>query len=129
MKKVLKWITILLAALNFGFMTYDGSRALIVGDYVRPETGEYAGKLGPWSEVAIAIGIDPESTQMKWTFLIWGGLGLIIMVSYAMGIRGAKRALIAINILSLWYLVIGTVSSIIQLILLAIMGSKKKETI
>jgi hypothetical protein len=41
------WIVAALAALNGGWMTFDGARALIVGDYVTPSSGEYAGQLGP----------------------------------------------------------------------------------
>lgn len=123
--KFLKWIVIILATLNFGFMTYDGSRALIVGDYVRPETGEYAGQLGPWSYVVSAIGINPESDLMKSIFLLWGTVGLVLMVSYAMGIRKSANALLLFNIASLWYLVAGTISSIIQVILLLIIRSRK----
>lgn len=117
---ILKWIIILLATLNFGFMCYDGSRALIVGDYVRPESGEYVGQLGPWHHVAEAVSIDPESNLMKSIFLIWGGLGLIVTVSFAMNVRNAGRALVIMNVASLWYLVVGTASSVIQLILYGI---------
>jgi len=46
-------------------MAFDGTRALIVGDYIRPQTGEYAGQLGPWAKLVRKIGIAPESTFMK----------------------------------------------------------------
>lgn len=72
--KYIKWLVIILATLNFGYMTYDGSRALIVGDYVRPTSGEYTGQLGPWAEIVAQTGIDPEGNFMKSLFLIWGGL-------------------------------------------------------
>ena len=123
--KFLKWIVVILATLNFGFMTYDGSRALIVGDYVRPQTGEYAGQLGPWSYVVSSVGVNPESTLMKSIFLLWGTVGLVLMVSYAMGIRKSANALLLFNVASLWYLVAGTISSIIQVILLLIIRSRK----
>lgn len=106
-------------------MCYDGSRALIVGDYVRPESGEYAGQLGPWKHVAEALSIDPESNLMKSVFLIWGGLGLIVTVSFAMNVRNAGKALVMMNIVSLWYLVVGTTSSIIQLILYGIYSRRR----
>lgn len=124
--KYLKWIVILLATLNFGYMCYDGSRALIQGDYLRPESGEYAGELGPWANVVSAIGIEPESTFMKAIFLVWGGAGLILMVCYAMEIRKAGNALLVFNIASLWCLVAGTLSSVIQVILLLIMRYKNR---
>ena len=111
MLKTLRWIIIILAVLNFGFMTVDGSRALIVGDYFRPETGEYAGQLGPWTTIVSAIGINPESGLMKGIFIAWGGLGLILTVSFAMRVRRADRALLFFNLASFWYLVVGTLSS------------------
>ncbi len=57
---ILKWTIILLAVLNFGYMLFDGSGALIKGDYIRPTRGEYAGQLGPWSKLVKAIGIKPR---------------------------------------------------------------------
>lgn len=108
-------------------MCYDGSRALIVGDYVRPESGEYAGQLGPWKHVAEAVSIDPESNLMKSVFLIWGGLGLIVTVSFAMNVRKAGRALAVMNIASLWYLVLGTASCIVQLILYGIYSRRSSS--
>jgi hypothetical protein len=37
---ILRWTVILPAFLNAGYMAVDGSRALIWGDYFRPETGK-----------------------------------------------------------------------------------------
>lgn len=119
--KYLKWIIIILATLNFGYMCYDGSRALIVGDYYRPESGEYAGQLGPWAQVVTTIGIQPESTLIKSILVVWGGVGLIMMVCYAMEVRKSERALLVFNVASLWYLVAGTLSSAMQVILLLIL--------
>lgn len=121
LKKYLKWIIIILATLNFGYMCYDGSRALMIGDYVRPENGEYAGQLGAWAQVVSAVGINPESTLMKSVFIAWGGVGLIMMVCYAMEVRKSERSLLVFNIASLWYLVAGTLSSAVQVILLLIL--------
>lgn len=123
--RIFKWIVIILATLNFGYMTYDGSRALIVGDYLRPQTGEYAGLLGPWVNVVQAIGIQPESDLMKYIFLLWGTLGLIVTVSYAMKVTQASKALLLLNVLSLWYLFAGTISSILQIILLLLLNRRK----
>src|SRR5688572_29688412 len=106
-------------------MCYDGSRALMVGDYVRPQSGEYAGQLGPWKQAVEAVGIEPESTTMKTIFLLWGSLGLVLMVCYAMEVRGIEKVLLVFNIASLWYLVVGTISAAIQVILLLILRYKR----
>jgi len=117
---VIKWIIILLAIMNFGFMAFDGSRALIKGDYIRPRTGAHAGQLGLWSKLVKGMGIHPESTAMKSVFLVWGLAGLLITVFYIFDASWARNGMIAINILSLWYLVPGTVSSVLQIILILI---------
>lgn len=48
MTNTLKWILIGFAVMNYGFMIYDGTRALVTGDYTRPKSGQYAGQLGTW---------------------------------------------------------------------------------
>ncbi len=116
---ILKWAVVFLAVLNFGFMTYDGSRASIKGDFIRPGSGEYAGQLGPWSTLAQRVGIDPESALMKTIFVCWGLLGLALTICYALGLGWAWKGLLILNILSLWYLWAGTASSILQIILIS----------
>jgi hypothetical protein len=120
---IIKWVVVFLAAMNFGYMTFDGSRALIKGDYIRPRSGTYARQLGPWSKIVARIGINPESTTMKVVFLIWGLTGLFITVCFILKMSWAANGLVVINILSLWYLVPGTISSAIQIVLLLIKRS------
>ena len=120
---IIKWVVILLAVLNFGFMAFDGGRALVKGDYIRPRSGTYSGKLGLWSKLVVKIGIDPESTTMKTIFLSWGIIGLVITFCFVLNMHWASKALIAMNVLSLWYLVPGTISSTLQVALLLIRKS------
>ncbi len=42
------WMIFFLVILTASYMLVDGTRALIVGDYITPSTGEYAGQLEPW---------------------------------------------------------------------------------
>ncbi len=122
----MKWIITLLAVMQFGFMAFDGMRALTLGDYIRPQTGSHAGQLGPWHRVAIAAGIDPEGTPMKGIFVFLGAAGLVAAAAYAAGRKRGRRALMILNVLSLWYLVIGTVTAVAQLILLAAKKEKSR---
>lgn len=117
---IIKWIIILMATLNFGFMVFDGSRALATGDYIRPRSGQHAGQLGPWAQVVEKVGINPESTPMKVIFVIWGIVGLYITVGFIQDKPWAWKAMLAVNIASLWYAMIGTFSSVIQIALLVI---------
>jgi hypothetical protein len=117
---IIKWVVVVLAVMNFGYMAFDGGRALVKGDYIRPGSGAYAGQLGPWSKLVEKVGINPESTTMKIIFLTWGLTGLILTVCFILKIPWSTNALIAINIMSLWYLVPGSISSSLQIILLVI---------
>lgn len=112
------WIVVTLTALNAGWMVFDGGRALLVGDYVTPKTGEYAGQLGPWSKLVESVGIEPRSTLMKSVFVGYGLVMLVIAVSFAMRVPGAWWALLAGAVLGLWYLPFGTAANIIVLVLL-----------
>jgi hypothetical protein len=114
----MKWIVIIAAVLNYGFMFFDGSKGLIAGDYVRPATGEYAGQLGPWSELVEATGMDPESASMKTLFVIWGIAGLFVTGCFIKDLPWSRKGMMLISISSLWYLVPGTVLSLLQLAML-----------
>jgi hypothetical protein len=118
---IIKWIIVAMSLLNAGYMTFDGTKALVTGDYIRPKTGEYAGQLGPWTRVATAVGIDPMSTLMKSIFIIYGIVGLAITIAFAMGYSWAWSAMLIYNICALWNLFFGTASSVIQTVLLIAM--------
>lgn len=121
----MKWVVIILAMLNFGFMAFDGGRALVKGDYIRPASGAHAGQLGPWSKLAEKAGINPESGAMKTISLLWGISGIIITLCYAFSIEWSWKTILIFNILSLWYLFAGTISSLIQIVLLIIIRMMK----
>jgi hypothetical protein len=116
----LRWIAIMLALVEAGWMTFDGARAFVVGDYVTPKTGEYAGQLGPWTKLVAAAGIEPRSSLMKAIFVVYGIAWLVIIVCYALGYRWAWWAMLFAAVGSLWYLWIGTVASLTIIVLLLI---------
>jgi len=39
----MRWIIIVLAITLAGWLAFDGTHALVTGDYVTPRTGQYAG--------------------------------------------------------------------------------------
>ena len=125
MRLPIKWLIVLLASLNFGFMAFDGIRAFTTGDYIRPESGEYAGQLGPWSEVVDWVGIDPESGLMKSIFVLWGLSGLFLTMAFVLNYKWAKNGLLIVSAASLWYLMPGTILSALQIILLLIFKKLK----
>ena len=113
-----KWIVILLIAINAGYMAFDGARALVVGDYITPGSGEYAGQLGPWAKVVEAAGVDPRSTGMKWGFVGYGVLALLACLAFALGLPGSWWGMLIMAALGLWYLPFGTVTGVIAIVLL-----------
>lgn len=118
---IIKWLIVLFAVFNAGYMTFDGARALITGDYIRPSTGEYAGKLGPWSNLVKMIGIDPESTLMKSIFLVLGIIWFAVIICFILDLDWSHNAMIILSILTLWYLIPGTIICLVQIILLFVL--------
>ena len=111
----MKWVVVALAVLAGGWMVFDGVRALVVGDYVR-----IGGELGPWTSVVEAVGIDPAGTPMKVFLVVYGSAWLVAAQLYAWGAPYARAAMVAFAACSLWYLVAGTVSGLVQLGLLTL---------
>ena len=99
-------------------MVFDGSRALVVGEYVTPTTGPHAGQLGPWSEVVQAVGIPPRSTGMKVIFISYGLIYLGMTVAFLVRAPKARRGMIIVALLGLWYLPFGTLINLVVLALL-----------
>jgi len=109
------------AILVAGWFAFDGARALRVGDYITPKKGRFAGQLGPWSKIVRAIGINPRSTGMKLTFLIYGLIWLVIIICFLLGTSWSWWGMLVAAILSLWYLPFGTLLGLIQIVLLIIL--------
>ena len=108
-----RWPTIGLAALSCGWMLTDGVRAMITGEYARMD-----GELGPWTGVVETVGIDPNGTAMKIGFVAYGCLQLAAAGGYLAHRRWGRPAVAVAAAGSLWYLVLGTASGVIQLALL-----------
>jgi hypothetical protein len=107
------WLVLALALVLGGWLAFDGARALIVGDYVTPATGEHAGQLGPWAGLISRIGIDPRSTLVKAVHL---GLGIAFLgAAFGFLLRRpwARAALLTCAVLGLWYLPFGTIIGIV----------------
>ncbi len=112
------WIVVAFALVEGGWLAFDGGRALVVGDYVTPKSGQYAGQLGPWSKLVSAVGVEPRSTLIKSIHLILGVVWLTVIVCFARGLPWARTGMLVCAALGLWYLPFGTLLSIIQIVLL-----------
>ena len=109
---------VVLALIEGGWLAFDGGHALITGDYVTPQSPDRRGQLGPWSRVVAAVGIEPLSTLMKGIHV---GLGLGFLATtacFALGVPWARTGMIFCAGLTLWYLPVGTLLSLIQIVIL-----------
>jgi hypothetical protein len=112
------WVRITVLALGLiegAWMTFDGTRALTVGDYVTPSSGAHAGQLGPWHRIVSAVGISPRSTAMKLLFVAYGISWLTITFAFARGATWGWLAMVIASVATLWYLPVGTLFGIVQI--------------
>lgn len=110
-------------------MTFDGLRALVLGDYLTPTTGRFAGQLGPWSGVVSAVGIEPRSTMMKVGFLLFGLAWLGAIVAFVRQARWSHGALALLAVATLWYLPVGTLTSVLVLVGLLLLGRRSHKVL
>jgi Bacteriocin-protection, YdeI or OmpD-Associated len=111
------WLSLILIASSASWMVFDGTRAFVLGDYITPQTGDFAGQLGPWSNLVKAIGIEPRSLGMKLFFIAQGFATLIVVMYYVFNKSWARSGLLVATLLGLWYLPIGTLLNLTALIL------------
>ena len=114
----------MLVLLNAGWMIFDGSRALLKGDYITPRSGPRSGQLGPWARIVSAVGISPRSTLMKWIFVVLGIVYLGMAVAFLLGAPWANVGLILVAVLGLWYLPFGTLINILVILLVLLSGMR-----
>src|SRR5690348_6509002 len=114
----LKWVVVAIALFQGGWLVFDGTRALRVGDYVTPASGPRAGQLGPWSRVVSALGLEPRSALLKWVHVILGITWLVAAVLFLLRAPVGWWMLLGAGIASLWYLPLGTLLSAVVLALL-----------
>jgi hypothetical protein len=95
------WLVVALVLAVGTWMAFDGGRALVVGDYVTPKSGRFAGSLGPWAAVVDSIGIGPRSTFMKSVFLGYGTLYLAVTAAWLLGRARARLGILVIVLLIL----------------------------
>jgi hypothetical protein len=107
-----------LCLLQGGFMAFDGARALAVGSYITPSSGEHAGQLGPWTRPVGVVGIRPESTAMKLIFVVLGMLWVVTGIGVAVQASWVWPLGLVLSVATLWYLIPGTVVSLLVLVLL-----------
>ena len=113
---VVKLLISLAALLVGGWMIFDGIHVLSTGKYFGPE------KPGPPSDLVAAAGLDPFRLGVP--FIALGVLWLVFTTAMMLGQGWAWSASLVTAVLTLWYLPVGTVLSVIYIVLLIIFRSR-----
>src|SRR3954471_11020917 len=113
---ILKLVTSLVGCLAGGWMIFDGIHVMLRGKYFGPD------KPGPWSVLFTKLGVDPFSLGPL--FILLGILWLVFLLAMLAGQPWGWYGAIAVAALSLWYLPLGTVLSIVYLGLLLVGKSR-----
>ena len=110
-----------LALIDGGHMVVDSIHRFVLGDFFR-----IGGQLGPWTAILTPLGVDPLA--MGPVFLVIGvaqtGAATALLLSH----RLAYPLVLAMAVGTLWYLVFGTLSSGIQILLLLTARSKMSRS-
>ena len=106
----------LIAVVVGGWMIFDGIHVLSTGKYFGPE------KPGPWSDLVLAAGLDPFRFGVP--FIVIGVLWLAFTAAMLLGHSWAWYASLLTAVLTLWYLPVGTVLSVIYIVLLIVFRSR-----
>lgn len=114
----MRWLLAGLVVITGGWMLFDGVRALITGDFVTPQRGAYAGRLGPWARVVTAVGLEPRSTGVKLAFALYGLAYLAALGALLLHVPGAWVAVLILAVAGLWYLPFGTLTNLAVIALL-----------
>ncbi len=105
------WLIFTLSLILGSWMVFDGARKLTTGLY----TGEETVGLGPWATVVSILGIDPA--DMAIIFILLGTAWIVNGVIVVIGGPGRYERVIAVSLLTSFYLVPGTLVSIVTLAL------------
>ena len=112
----MKILILLLALLNGGYMLLDGIFVMLKGKYIGPP------KPGPWANLFYKF--DVNVFKLGPLFIIYGITWLIFVFGLYTNQSWAYTLGIVISILSLWYLPVGSIFSLIILIVLLVSRQK-----
>lgn len=112
----MKILITILAFLNGAYMFADGIYVLLKGKYIGPE------KPGPWANLFYKLDVDVF--KLGPLFIVYGLLWLIWLYSFWQAAGWAYTTGLILCVLTLWYLPVGTLFSVIIFICL-LLGRKK----
>lgn len=112
----MKILLAIIAFLNGGFMLLDGIFVMLKGKYIGPE------KPGPWANLFNKLPVNVF--KLGPLFVVYGLVWLLFLYGLLTTQAWAYKLGLAISILSLWYLPVGTVLSITVFVVLIIAKRK-----
>src|SRR5712692_11883384 len=95
--RMMNWARVLIlvfTVIEAGWLAFDGTRALVVGDFITPKSGPYAGQVGPWRHLVQRVGLDPRGTPMKVIFAAYGWAWLLIGAAFALAAPRSWAAMV-----------------------------------
>ena len=105
-----KVLFVVIALLNGGWMLFDGIHVLVKGKYFGPP------EPGPWSKVVAKVGLNPFSLGP--VFVVLGVLWITAVFGILLGASWAWLLALIVAIFSLWYIPVGTILSVVVIIIL-----------
>jgi hypothetical protein len=112
------WLYLLLTWVLGWWMLLDGLRQRVLGDYVR-----LAGRLGPWADLAQALGVDPQ--RLGLFFVAFGAALLGASFGVYMRRRWGYAVGLALSAAALLYLGFGTPVAAACLVLLLLKPTRR----
>ncbi len=106
----MKIVVTILGLLNGLFMLIDGIHVMLKGKYIGPP------KPGPWANLFYKMQMDVF--KLGPLFIIFGILWLVFLYGLWTNQQWSYAFGIVVSILTLWYLPVGTIISLIVLIVL-----------
>ena len=112
----MKYLVLIPAFVNGAFMLIDGMYVMLNGKYIGPE------KPGPWALLFSVTGVDVF--KLGPLFVLFGITWLIFAGAFWSDAVWARNLGLVLSVLTLWYLPLGTlISIIIFLVLMFILKS------
>ena len=113
---LIRIVLLSLSFLNGAYMLLDGVHVLLKGKYIGPE------KPGPWANMMYRL--DVNVFKLGPMFITFGVLWLAFMLGFWLGYSWVYSFGLFMALMTLWYLPVGTVFSIVVFVLLYITKSK-----
>ena len=106
----MKFVITILSFIQGAFMLVDGIHVILKGKYIGPP------EPGPWAILFTKLGVDVF--KLGPLFIVFGAAWLIFLYALITGQQWGFKYGIIISILTLWYLPVGTIISVIVLLAL-----------